>query len=201
LKNVELSLLNPAGGKQAFFGELLFTHFGLSGPIVLTASELIGQWVDASKQPVQAYLDLKPALSDEQLNRRLLRELEAHSRKQLGSVLKELLPQRLISIILELSELPAEHPNHQVTREERLRLVGVLKNLPLTITGTLPVAAAIVTAGGVDLKEVDPKTMESKLHKGLYFIGEVLDVNGVTGGFNLQAAFSTAYCAAHAVEL
>lgn len=201
LKNVEFRIINPAGGKKTFFGELMFAHFGLTGPIVLTASELIDTWVRTWDQPLQAFLDLKPALSDEQLDRRLLRELEAHSRKRLRTVLKELLPQCLIDMILELCQLLPEQPNHQVTREERLRLGKLLKNLPLTITGTLPVATAIVTAGGVNLKEVDSRTMESKLQKGLYFTGEVLDIHGVTGGFNLQAAFSTAYCAAHAVEL
>lgn len=201
LKNVELRLINPLGGKETFFGELMFAHFGLTGPIILTASEIIDMWLRRANRPVQAFLDLKPALSEEQLDRRLLREFESHARQQLRTILKELLPRSLINIILELSQLPPEQPGSQITREQRLRLGKLLKNLPLTITGTLPISAAIVTAGGVDLKEINAKTMESKLQKGLYFTGEVLDIHGVTGGFNLQAAFSTAYCAAHAVEL
>ncbi len=138
LRNVELRLKKPQGGKQTFFGELMFAHFGLTGPIVLTASELIDTWVRQEGQPVQAFLDLKPALSEEQLDRRLLRELDIHARKGLRAVLKELLPQSLIDIILELCQLSPEQPNNQVTREQRIRLGKLLKNLPLTLTGTLP---------------------------------------------------------------
>ena len=201
LKNVEFIAVNPQGGQSAYFGELMFAHFGLTGPIVLTASEQIGRWIKLTGASVPVFIDLKPALSEEQLDQRLLRDFEKFSRKQFGNSLGELLPKSLIPIMVELAGIPADKQNHQITREERLTLGRLLKRLPLTVSATLPLSAAIVTAGGVDVKEVDPRTMESRLVKGLYFVGEVLDIHGVTGGFNLQAAFSTGYCAAHGIEL
>lgn len=201
LRNVELTILDPSGGQQSFFGELMFAHFGLTGPIVLTASEQVGRWLEQSGGPVRAYLNLKPALNEEQLDKRLLRDLETFSRKQFRNALDDLLPKSLIPIIVDLSGIPPHKVCHQITREERVTLLKLLMALPLTFTKTLPMTAAIVTAGGVDVKEIDPKTMESKRVKGLFFCGEVLDVHGVTGGFNLQAAFSTGYCAAQGIEL
>ncbi|HHT91496.1 MAG TPA: NAD(P)/FAD-dependent oxidoreductase [Firmicutes bacterium] len=201
LRNVRLTVFEPQGGKESFFGELLFAHFGLTGPIVLTASEQVGIWLDRSGEPVRASIDLKPALSEKQLDLRLLRDLELFSRKQFQNVLGQLLPKRLISVIINICGIPPDKLCHQISRDERTLLRRLLKDLPITISDTLPITAAIVTAGGVDVREVDPRTMESKKCKGVHFCGEVLDVHGVTGGFNLQAAFSTGYCAAQGVEL
>lgn len=174
----------------------MFTHFGLTGPIILTASEQVGLWLEQTGRPLKAFINLKPALSEEQLDKRLLRDFERHSKKQFANSLEELLPKSLIDPIVQLSKIPPSKPVNQISKSEREGLRRLLQRLPLTITGTLPLAAAIVTAGGVNVKEINPKTMESKLIKGLYFIGEVVDVHGVTGGFNLQAAFSMGYCAA-----
>ena len=203
LRNVGLTVLGPEGGQKDYFGELMFALFGLTGPIVLTASEQIGIWLTQSESGahVQAYLDLKPALSDDQLDNRLLRDFETFSRKQFRNSLDDLLPKSLIPVIVRLSGIPPEKVCHQITREERQTLRKLLKGLPLTISSTLPIAAAIVTAGGVDVREIDPRKMESKKAPGVYFCGEVLDIHGVTGGFNLQAAFSTGYCASQGIEL
>lgn len=202
LRNVELTVYSPRGGQRSYFGELMFAHFGLTGPIVLTASEQIGLWLaETSPQPLKAYLDLKPALSEEQLDSRLLRDLEAFSRKQFRNSLDKLLPKSLIPVIVRLSGIQPDKACHQITREERAALRKLLKSLPLTITKTLPISAAIVTAGGVHVGEVDPRTMASKKTKGVFFCGEVLDIHGVTGGFNLQAAFSTGYCASQSIDL
>lgn len=201
LRNVEMTVVKPAGGQKAFFGELMFAHFGLTGPIVLTASEQIGLWLTESGVPIRAYLDLKPALSVEQLDKRLLRDFETFSRKQFRNSLDELLPKSLIPVVVNLSGIPPDKVCHQITRDERMVLHRLLKALPLTISKTLPISVAIVTAGGVDVQGIDPRTMESKKAKGVFFCGEVLDVHGVTGGFNLQAAFSTGYCAAQGIEM
>ncbi|MCK9526860.1 MAG: NAD(P)/FAD-dependent oxidoreductase [Limnochordia bacterium] len=201
LRNVELTVVDPAGGQQSFFGELMFAHFGLTGPIVLTASEQVGRWLEKSGMPVKAFLDVKPALSQEQLDNRLLRDFELYSRKQFRNTLDELLPKSLIPIIVNLAGISADKVCHQITREERTTLRKLLKAVPLTISKTLPMATAIVTAGGIDVREIDPRTMESKKVKGVFFCGEVIDIHGITGGFNLQAAFSTGYCAAQGIEL
>lgn len=201
LRNVQMTVMDPKGGQKAFFGELMFAHFGLTGPIVLTASEQIGVWLAESGLPVHAYLDLKPALNDEQLDNRLLRDFEAFSRKQFHNSLGELLPKSMIPVIVDLAGIPPDKVCHQITRDERAVLRKLLKALPLTISKTLPIAAAIVTAGGVDCRGIDPRTMESKKAKGVFFCGEVLDIHGVTGGFNLQAAFSTGYLASQGIKL
>lgn len=197
LRNVELTFHN---GKSSFseFGEMMFTHFGITGPIVLTASDTVGEWLRQGASEVQAFLDLKPALSPEQLDRRLVRDFEKFSRKQFKNALDELLPKSLIPVMIELSGISPDKPVNQLTKEERLMFRDLLKRVPITINETLPIATAIVTAGGVAVDEVSPRTMESRVVKGLFFAGEVLDVHGVTGGFNLQAAFSTAYVAAGA---
>jgi predicted Rossmann fold flavoprotein len=178
------------------FGEMMFAHFGITGPIVLTASDTVARWFSQGAEVVTAVLDLKPALTPEQLDRRLIRDFEEFSRKQFKNSLDKLLPKSLIPIIIELSGIPPEKPVNQVGKRERLQLGDLLKKVPLTVSGTLPISTAIVTAGGVSVREVDPRTMESKLVRGLHFAGEVLDVHGLTGGYNLQAAFSTAYAAA-----
>ena len=186
-----------AGGKKIVqdMGELLFTHYGLSGPIILSMSRDIGEYLYRHGPPVRIELDLKPALREEKLDERVLRDLGRNARKMFKNSLDELLPQRLIGVIITLSGIEPTKACHQVGRSQRLGLVHLLKHLPLTITGTRPIAEAIVTAGGVSIKEVHPRTMGSKLVEGLFLAGEVLDVDGYTGGYNLQAAFSTGYVA------
>ncbi len=194
LRNVNASVLK--NGKKVFddFGEMMFTHFGLSGPIILTMS---GKIVDAlrAKERVEISIDLKPALDNEKLDARLLREIDAHGKQHFRSLLKKLLPQKMIAVIANLSNIPLDKSCHQITSEERNRLLALLKDLRLEVSGHLPLDAAMVTAGGVSLKEVDARSMQSKLISGLYFAGEVLDLAADTGGFNLQAAFSTGWLA------
>ncbi len=195
LKNVQLSIVGSKKKEHTIFGEMLFTHFGVSGPIVLTLSKQVQEMLNKNGQPVSLAIDLKPALSDEKLDQRIQRDFEKYQRKQITNGLTDLLPNALIPVILELAEIDVAKFVHQITREERLRILDKLKNLIITVTKTRPLTEAIVTAGGISLKEVDPRTMESKLIKGLFFAGEILDVDGITGGFNLQAAFSTGYLA------
>ena len=183
------------GKKQAEeFGEMLFTHFGLSGPIILSLS---GQVVDAlrSGQRVLISIDLKPALDERKLDARLLRDVSGHGKQKIRTLLAGLLPRKLIAVCAELTGIPPDKPAHQLTGEERKRLRMWLKDFRLEVTGYRPFAEAIITAGGVDTREVDPRTMASRLVKGLYFAGEVLDLNADTGGYNLQAAFSTGWVA------
>ncbi len=196
LKNVRVRACRLNGGKiNEDFGEMLFTHFGVSGPIILSLSRDIGEVLYQQREPVRLLIDLKPALSEEILDERLQRDLFKYSRRQFKNSLGDLLPQKLIPIIVELSGVDGSKESNQVNRAERRRLLELLKGMELTVTGTRPLAEAIVTAGGVDVKEINPRTMESKLVKGLYFAGEIIDVDGYTGGFNLQAAFSTGYLA------
>lgn len=193
LKNVTLSLYD--GDKKIFseLGEMLFTHFGVSGPLVLSASSHIEKM-----QPDRYSLkiDLKPGLTHQQLDARLQRDFGENINRIFGNSLSKLLPAKLIPVAVRLSGVEGERRINQVTREERVRFGELLKAFPLTVKGFRPIEEAIITSGGVDVKEINPKTMESKLVKSLYFAGEVIDVDGYTGGFNLQIAFSTAYCAA-----
>lgn len=189
LKNVKAALLAEGKKIADMFGEMLFTHFGVSGPIVLSLSRQAARHL-AQGEFVELELDLKPALSMEQLDARLLRDFEKYQNKEIKNGMRDLLPGRLIEPVLDAAYLRPERPVHTVTREERHTLAAILKGLPMIISGTRPIAEAIVTAGGVDVKEIDPKTMESKLVRGLYFVGETVDVDGYTGGYNLQAAFS-----------
>lgn len=197
LRNVQATLL--ADGKKIGeeFGEMLFTHFGVSGPIVLSLSNAAVKALGAGRE-VELHIDLKPALSAEKLDARLQRDFKEYSRKQLANGMKDLLPQRLIPVVCDMAYLDEAKFVNQISREERLRLLQVLKAFCVPITAARPIGEAIVTAGGVDVKEIDPKTMESKLVGGLYFAGEVMDVDGFTGGFNLQAAFSSGYAAGYA---
>ncbi|MDM7925807.1 MAG: NAD(P)/FAD-dependent oxidoreductase [bacterium] len=197
LKNVRLTVIVDGRPAVSGFGEMLFTHFGLSGPIVLTASLAA---VDAlrRKKSVEASIDLKPALDADRLDQRLQRDLREHGRMEAANVLKLLLPRTMIPVCLEQCRIDPARPGHQVTAEERKRLRTWLKDFRLTVTGHRPVSEAIVTAGGVRLSEVDPRTMESRLVRGLYFCGEVLDLQADTGGYNLQAAFSTGRLAGEA---
>jgi len=194
LKNVKASLL-VNGKKQAEeFGEMLFTHFGLSGPIILTLS---GRVVTALEQnaKVEIALDLKPALDQQKLETRLLREFQQHGKQQYHTLLKSLLPAKLIPVCIDETGISRSKLASNITTTERQRLRNWLKDFRFTITGTRPITEAIITAGGIDLKEVNSRTMESRLIKGLLFAGEILDINADTGGYNLQAAFSTGYLA------
>ncbi len=172
------------------FGEMLFTHFGVSGPLVLTASCSYDR-----KKVAKLFVDLKPALSEEQLDRRVLRDFEAASKKQFKNALSDLFPSKLIPVMVELSGIDPEIKAGSLSREQRISFVKLIKNLPMTVTGTRSFNEAIITRGGVNVKEIDPSAMESKLIKGLYFAGEVLDVDAETGGFNLQIAWSTGHLA------
>ena len=201
LKNVSVSLMDLKGKVLITnFGEMLFTHFGVSGPIILTTSKWAVDYWRTKKEPLKLSIDLKPALTFEQLNQRIQRDIEKYSNKQLKNSLHDLLPQKLIPIIIQLMDIEPEKVMHQITKGEREKLTLLLKNLPLTVTKTRPIAESIVTAGGVSVKEIDPQTMESKLIKGLYFAGEVIDIDGLTGGFNLQAAFSTGFVAGNSID-
>ena len=198
LKNVSLTVRDGKKNRYQGFGEMLFTHFGISGPLVLSASSMIGRYL-TDTHPLQGSIDLKPALSEEQLEKRILRELENGKNKQFRNILPELVPAKMQPVILKLSGISGNLKGNEITKEQRQKIVSVLKKLPFTITGQRGYNEAIITQGGIHLKDVDPATMESKKIKGLYFAGEILDVDGVTGGFNLQIAWSTAYAAARAM--
>lgn len=193
LKNVGLTVFD-AKGKKVYHeqGEMLFTHFGVSGPMILSASchILESGFTDAS-----LVIDLKPALDEETLDLRLQRDFSKFSRRQFSNSLDELLPKSLIPVFVKLSGLAPEKPVHQITKKERRELVKLFKGLKLTVSKARPIGEAIVTAGGISIKEINPSTMESKLVKGLYFAGEIIDVDAYTGGFNLTIAFSTGYTA------
>lgn len=194
LRNVEGSLWKRGKKMASYFGEMLFTHFGVSGPIILMLS-MAAAHKKACTFPMQLRFDLKPALSKEKLDARLRRDFEKYIRKEAANALKDLLPQRLIPIVLDQAGIARDCPVNQISREQRQDLADTLKALSLTVTGTRPIEEAIVTAGGISVKEINPKTMESKLVPHLYFAGEVIDIDAFTGGYNLQAAFSTGFVA------
>lgn len=194
LKNVELAVYRKNKEIYRRFGEMLFTHFGISGPIVLSASGAVSG-CKAEEFPLRASIDLKPALTKEKLDERMLRDFQKYSRKHMENALQEMLPRKMIGPVLKKSGIAPEKTVNQLTKDERKQLIDMIKGFAFTITGTRPIAEAIVTAGGVVTKEIQPATMESKLVSGLYFAGEVLDIDGYTGGYNLQAAFSTGYAA------
>ena len=197
LKNVELSVVAKNKVQAKMFGEMMFTHFGITGPIVLSLSHTVGRLMRKKNIGVIGLdINLKPALSPETLDKRLQKDFDLYSKKQLINGMKDLLPSRLIPLIIELSGIDPQKPINQISKEERQQLGYMLQHMPLTVKGLRPVEEAIVTAGGISLKEFNPKTMESKLVKGLYGAGEVLDIDAFTGGYNLQAAFSTGYVAA-----
>lgn len=196
LKNVALSLRQSGKTVYKEQGELLFTHFGLSGPLTLSASAHLNGCAG-----VTAVIDLKPALDEGQLDARLLRDFEGEKNRNFANSLDRLLPKKLIPVAVAQSGIPPEQKVHSITKKQRQALTALLKNFTLTVTGTRPVSEAIVTRGGVELKEVNPATMQSKLVKGLYFAGEVLDLDAYTGGFNLQIAFTTAYAAGNHIAM
>lgn len=198
LRNVEVTILD--GKKELYreFGEMMFTHFGVTGPLILTASCMIQKKLRA--HPLTLSIDLKPALTVEQLDARILREFEAAKNKQLKNVLGSLFPAKLIPVMIERSNIPGEKAVHDISREERQTLVMMTKHFSLTLLRLRDYNEAIITRGGVSVKEINPATMESKKVKGLYFAGEVLDLDAVTGGFNLQIAWSTGHAAGSSIE-
>ncbi len=189
LKNVTFTVKDGKKKLYEDFGEMLFTHFGISGPLVLSASSKIVKKLD--KNPLSAFIDLKPALTDEQLDARLLRDFSQEKNKQFKNALNGLFPARLAEQIVILSGINPDKEVNAITKEERAHLVSLTKNLPLTILSVRSYNEAIITQGGVKVQEVQPKTMESKLVQGLYFAGELLDIDALTGGYNLQLAWST----------
>lgn len=201
LKNTGLTIKNGKKVLYEDFGEMMFTHFGVTGPMILSASAHIGaKLAKAPNGELSAYLDLKPALTKEQLDARILREFEAGQNKQFKNVIGVLFPSSLTPVMLELGGIPAEKKIHDISREERQHFIDLIKAFPFTITGMGEFKEAIITKGGVSVKEINPGTMESKKISGLYFAGEVLDLDAVTGGYNLQIAWSTAYLAAQAIQ-
>ena len=192
LKNVTLTLLED--GKAIFDeqGEMLFTHFGVSGPMILSASSHMRQM---ERGRYKIVIDLKPALSEQQLDARVLRDFSENNNRNFINALNFLLPKKLVPVIVSLSGIPMDTKVNSVTREQRAKLVYLLKHFTVTVTDFRPIEEAVVTSGGVKTSEIDPKTMQSKLIDGLYFAGEVIDVDAYTGGFNLQIAFSTGHLA------
>ena len=195
--SIELQIQNKVIYKD--FGEMLFTHFGVSGPIVLSASSYLVKAKDIEqilkKNKVKLEIDLKPALSEEKLDARILRDFEEQKNKQFKNSLDKLLPQKLIPVIIERTNINENKKVNEVTKQERQKLVNELKHFKININGTRPIEEAIITSGGISVKEINPKTMESKLVNGLYFAGEIIDVDCLTGGYNLQVAWSTGYTA------
>ena len=189
LRNVRVKLLSNGKKVAEQFGEMLFTHFGVSGPIILTLSRQAARLL-ADKKLVELEINLKPALTPEQLDARILRDFDKFKRKEIKNGLTDLLPAKLIPIVLDRAFIDESKQVDNITAAERRRLVEILRGLPLTVTKTRPIEEAIVTAGGISVKEINPRTMESKLIEGLYIVGEVADVDGFTGGFNLQAAWA-----------
>ena len=198
LKNVSLTMFEGKKKRYEGFGEMLFTHFGVSGPLVLSASSFYGKC--KKKEEIFLEIDLKPALSEEQLDRRLLRDFEENRNKQFKNALNGLFPAKLVPVMIELSGIAPEKKVNEITREERKKLLELTKHLKLCVVGTRGLTEAVITQGGISVKEVNPSTMESKRIKGLYFAGELLDVDALTGGFNLQIAWSTGYLAGVSIE-
>ncbi len=201
LKNVKIEIKDKEKNKKIYddFGEMLFTHFGVSGPTILSASAHLLRYKDIDRllkeEKIILNIDLKPALSEDELDKRILRDFEEFKNKEFKNSLDKLLPKKMIDVIVTLSKISFSKKVNEITKDERLNLVKLLKSFEIVIDGFRPVEEAIVTAGGISTKEINPKTMESKIIKGLYFAGEVIDVDAYTGGFNLQIAYSTGYTA------
>lgn len=198
LKNIQAKILKGKKVLYEEFGEMLFTHFGVSGPVLLSASSYGA--AQLKKGPLTLSLDLKPALSEEQLDARILRDFEEQKNKQYKNSLSRLLPAKMIPVIVERSGIDPDKKINEITKEERRRIVQAVKDFRLTLTGLRGYKEAIITQGGISVREINPSTMESKLVKGLYFAGEVLDLDAVTGGYNLQIAWSTGHLAGSSVE-
>ncbi len=207
LKNIKMKILDSENPKKPLyedFGELLFTHFGISGPTVLSASSKINRVKDInrklSERKIKCIIDLKPALSHDELYKRVYRDFEKYTNKEYKNSLDDLLPKSLIPIVVNRTNIPCDKKVHQITKEERQKIVNAIKEFDLDIKAMYPVETGIVTAGGINVKEINPKTMESKIVNGLYFAGEVIDVDAYTGGYNLQIAFSTGYVAGNSIK-
>lgn len=203
LRNVEAKILD--GKKELYkdFGKMLFTHFGVSGPLIISASSYVGKkFMDKNgqKKELTLEIDLKPALTEEQLDQRVLRDFEENHNRQFKNAITKLFPTKLIPVMLELGGIDPEKKVNSIEKEERKQFVHLIKHFRMTLTGLRDYPEAIITKGGVNVKEIDPGTMESKLVKGLYFAGEVLDLDALTGGFNLQIAWSTGYAAGNAIQ-
>jgi len=201
LRNIKMQIKDVEKNKKIYedFGELLFTHFGVSGPTILSGSAHLLRYKEIDlllkNKKIKLIIDLKPALSEEDLDIRIRRDFEKFKNKEFKNSLNELLPKKMINTIVQLSEIEPDKKVNEITKQERLKIVYLLKKFDITITGFRPVEEAIVTAGGISTKEINPKTMESKIIKGLYFAGEIIDVDAYTGGFNLQIAYSTGFTA------
>ena len=193
LRNIEIKITDGKKKLYEEFGEMLFTHYGVTGPVILSASSIVGKKL--KEHPLTLHIDLKPALTEEQLDKRVLREFEANHNRQFKNAADSLFPAKLKPVIVELSGVPEEKKVNEVTKEERLRFVRMIKDFSMTLTAMRGYNEAIITKGGVSVKEIDPGTMESRLVNRLYFAGEVLDLDAVTGGYNLQIAWSTGYLA------
>ncbi len=197
LRNVAVKIKRDTKILYEGFGEMLFTHFGVSGPLILSASSVVNDEIQRGE--LQMEVDLKPALTEEQLDARILRDFEENKNRQFKNAVQKLLPSKMIPVVIQLSGISPEKKINEITKQERKRLLEVVKHFPMTLTGLRDFKEAIITRGGVNVKEVDPSTMESKIVKGLYFAGEVLDVDAYTGGFNLQIAWSTGYLAGSSI--
>lgn len=201
LKNVKVKLVDKQKNKVIYedFGEMLLTHFGVSGPIILSSSAHLVRYPKIEekyrKKEILLKIDFKPALTVEKLDERIRRDFEEYKNKEFKNSLDKLLPQKLIPIIVQRSGIPAQKKVNEITKTERRKLEEILKNFEMTIKGTRAIEEAIITSGGINIKEINPKTMESKLVKNLYFAGEIIDVDSYTGGFNLQIAYATGYTA------
>lgn len=193
LRNIEITITDGTKKLYQDFGEMLFTHYGVSGPVILSASSIVGSRL--AEKELTLHIDLKPALTKEQLDKRVLREFDANHNRQFKNASAGLFPAKLRPVIVELSGIPEEKKVNEITREERKKFTDLIKDFSMTLTGLRSYNEAIITKGGVSVKEIDPGTMESKLVKGLFFAGEVLDLDAVTGGFNLQIAWSTGFLA------
>lgn len=201
LRNISINLKDTETNKLIYsdFGEMMFSHFGVTGPVILSASSRLNQVKDLKNKfrnkNIKLVIDLKPALSNEVLDKRILRDFEKYTNKEFKNALNDLLPQKLIPVVIDISDIDENTKVHQITKKQRENLVSIIKNLEITITDFMPIDMAIVTSGGINVKEVNPKTMESKIINGLYIAGELLDVDAYTGGYNLQIAFSTGFAA------
>ena len=193
LRNCKVTLFNDNKIIYEDFGELLFTHFGVSGPTVLSASSYVTELI--KKKELRLSIDLKPALDLQTLDERVLRDFEENKNRIFGNSLDKLLPKSLIPVVIERSEIPYDKKVNEITKDERKKLINTIKNFDLTLTGLRGFNEAIITHGGINVKEIDPGTMESKIIKNLFFAGEIIDVDAITGGFNLQIAWSTGYLA------
>ena len=201
LRNISINLIDTETNKLIYsdFGEMMFSHFGVTGPVILSASSRLNQVKDLKNKfkskKIKLLIDLKPALSNDVLDKRILRDFEKYTNKEFKNALNDLLPQKLIPVVIDISDIDENTKVHQITKKQREKLVSIIKNLEVIITDFMPIDMAIVTSGGINVKEVNPKTMESKIINGLYIAGELLDVDAYTGGYNLQIAFSTGFAA------